>query len=100
MGHSVAIVGCTGAVGLEMMSILEQRKFPLSKLRLMASSRSKGKQLKFRGKKAIFALLDMRAGHFSYTKGIPDVLDSVPPIGSFMGMMMEGVQKIDESKES
>jgi CRP/FNR family transcriptional regulator, cyclic AMP receptor protein len=56
--------------------------------------------LKFRGKKAIHTLLNMRGGHFSYTKGIPDVLDSVPPIGSFMGMMMEGVQKIDESKDS
>jgi len=50
MGHNVAVVGCTGAVGLEMMSILEQREFPLDNLRLMASSRSKGKKLKFRGK--------------------------------------------------
>ncbi|MCK5558105.1 MAG: aspartate-semialdehyde dehydrogenase, partial [Candidatus Hydrogenedentes bacterium] len=49
MGHNVAVVGCTGAVGLEMISILEQRKFPVDNLRLMASSRSKGKHLKFRG---------------------------------------------------
>lgn len=49
MGRSIAVVGCTGAVGLEMISILEERDFPVDKLRLMASSRSKGKRLKFRG---------------------------------------------------
>lgn len=49
MGRSIAVVGCTGAVGLEMISILEERNFPVDKLRLMASSRSKGKRLKFRG---------------------------------------------------
>lgn len=48
MGQNVAVVGCTGAVGLEMISILQQRNFPLDSLRLMASARSKGKKLKFR----------------------------------------------------
>jgi hypothetical protein len=56
--------------------------------------------LKFRGKQMIYALLGMRDGHFSYTKGIPDVLDKASPIGGFMGMMMEGVQRLDESKDS
>jgi aspartate-semialdehyde dehydrogenase len=49
MGNNVAIVGCTGAVGLEMISCLEQRNFPVDNLRLMASSRSKGKKLEFKG---------------------------------------------------
>lgn len=40
--HSVAVVGATGAVGRTMLSILEGRDFPLSELRLMASSRSAG----------------------------------------------------------
>jgi aspartate-semialdehyde dehydrogenase len=40
---SVAIVGATGAVGTTMLSILEERKFPVKDLRLMASSRSAGK---------------------------------------------------------
>jgi len=53
---------------------------------------------KFRNKEAVYALLGMKSGHFSYTKGIPDVLEKVQPIGGFMGMMMEGVQKIDESE--
>jgi len=46
----VAVVGATGAVGVELMQCLEQRKFPLSKLRLFASARSAGKTLPFKGK--------------------------------------------------
>ncbi len=46
----VAIVGATGAVGIEMIKTLEKRKFPVGKLTLLASARSAGKKLKFRGK--------------------------------------------------
>lgn len=45
----MAIVGATGAVGLEMLDVLERREFPVSKLTLLASARSAGKSLKFRG---------------------------------------------------
>jgi aspartate-semialdehyde dehydrogenase len=45
----VAVVGATGAVGIEMIKTLENRNFPVSKLTLLASSRSVGKKLKFRG---------------------------------------------------
>jgi aspartate-semialdehyde dehydrogenase len=45
----VAIVGATGAVGVELMRCLEQRRFPLAELRLFASARSAGKTLEFRG---------------------------------------------------
>ena len=45
----VAIVGATGAVGVEMLLCLEQRNFPLGKLKLLASARSAGKHMKFRG---------------------------------------------------
>ena len=45
----VAIVGATGAVGAELIRCLEQRRFPLSELRLFASHRSAGKTLPFRG---------------------------------------------------
>jgi aspartate-semialdehyde dehydrogenase len=45
----VAIAGATGAVGVELMACLEQRKFPLSELRLLASARSAGKTMRFRG---------------------------------------------------
>lgn len=44
----VAVVGATGAVGLEMIKTLEQRNFPVKELYLFASERSKGKKLSFR----------------------------------------------------
>ena len=45
----VAVVGATGAVGLEMVKTLEKRGFPVGKLTLLASARSAGKTLKVRG---------------------------------------------------
>jgi aspartate-semialdehyde dehydrogenase len=47
----VAIVGATGAVGIEMMKTLEKRNFPVGKLTLLASARSAGKSLEFKGEK-------------------------------------------------
>ena len=44
----VAVVGATGAVGVEMIKTLGKRNFPVSKLTLLASARSSGKKLKFR----------------------------------------------------
>ena len=46
----VAIVGATGAVGVEILSCLETRNFPVGSLKLLASARSAGKQVAFRGK--------------------------------------------------
>jgi aspartate-semialdehyde dehydrogenase len=45
----VAVVGATGAVGAEMLKTLEKRNFPVGKLTLLASTRSAGKTLRFRG---------------------------------------------------
>ena len=45
----VAVVGATGAVGIEMIKTLEKRNFPVGKLTLLASARSVGKKLKFQG---------------------------------------------------
>ena len=45
----VAIAGATGAVGVELIRCLEERRFPLAELRLFASARSAGKTLTFRG---------------------------------------------------
>ncbi len=47
---NVAVVGATGAVGEAMVEILEQRKFPVGELYLLASERSAGKRVSFRGK--------------------------------------------------
>src|SRR5580704_10947774 len=45
----VAVVGATGAVGIEMIKTLEKRNFPAGKLTLLASARSAGKKLKYCG---------------------------------------------------
>jgi len=49
--YHVAIAGATGAVGIELLRVLEERSFPVGKLTLLASARSAGKELKFGGKK-------------------------------------------------
>jgi aspartate-semialdehyde dehydrogenase len=45
----VAVVGATGAVGIEMIKTLEKRNLPVGRLTLLASARSTGRKLKFRG---------------------------------------------------
>lgn len=49
----IAIAGATGAVGVEMLKCLEQRDFPIASLRLLASARSKGKPMTFRGEQLL-----------------------------------------------
>ena len=50
---NIAIVGATGAVGLEMLKTLEKRNFPVSSLTPLASARSAGKTLPFRGQELL-----------------------------------------------
>ena len=57
----VAIVGATGAVGREMLAILEERCFPLRALRLFASPRSAGTRVPFRGADIVVESLDSGA---------------------------------------
>ena len=47
--YTVAVLGATGAVGQEMMKILAERNFPVGKLVPLASARSAGKTVKFKG---------------------------------------------------
>ena len=48
--YNVAILGATGAVGREMLKVLEERSFPMGELRLLASARSVGKKITYCGK--------------------------------------------------
>ncbi len=57
-GYDVAVVGATGAVGETIISILEQRKFPVRNLYPLASARSAGKRIKFNGKDVTVLDLD------------------------------------------
>ncbi|MGD9677173.1 MAG: aspartate-semialdehyde dehydrogenase [Vulcanibacillus sp.] len=47
--YNVAIVGATGAVGKQILRLLEERKFPVNNLKLLSSSRSKGTIINFKG---------------------------------------------------
>ena len=53
MGCKLAIAGVTGAVGSELLSILEQRDFPFDSLKMLSSSRSAGRKIEFKGKEYI-----------------------------------------------
>jgi len=48
--YAVAVAGATGAVGLEMIKVLQQRKFPVGSIKLLASERSEGKELTYAGR--------------------------------------------------
>lgn len=67
----VAIAGATGAVGAEMLKCLEQRDFPVGQLTLLASARSAGRKLSFRGEEVTVQEL----GHDSF-KGVDIALFS------------------------
>jgi len=69
--YNVAILGATGAVGTELVQLLSDRNFPLSSLKLLASPRSAGAQIDFRGEK-----ITVEAVTSSAFKGIDIVLAS------------------------
>lgn len=54
-GLSVAVVGVTGAVGQELLLVLEQRRFPVSRLVPLASERSEGRRVSFAGRELVVA---------------------------------------------
>ncbi len=64
--YPITIVGATGLVGTTLLSLLEERNFPVSDLYLVASQQSAGKQLTFRGKQ--IELLDLATFDFSQSK--------------------------------
>ena len=69
---TVAVVGATGAVGTEMLRVLEERKFPVGSLVALASERSVGKRVRFRGKSVKVAQLtpqlkSLAAGQMGYS---------------------------------
>ena len=59
--YRVAIVGASGAVGVEMLRVMERRGFPASSLRLLASHRSSGRTLKFHGRDVVIEPLGMNS---------------------------------------
>lgn len=55
MAKNVAVVGVTGVVGQEMLHCLEKRNFPVGEIKALASARSAGKTIKFKGKDLVIA---------------------------------------------
>ncbi|ADO82452.1 aspartate-semialdehyde dehydrogenase [Ilyobacter polytropus] len=53
MSYVVAVVGATGMVGRKMLQVLEEKKFPVKEIKLLASARSAGKKMTFRGKEVV-----------------------------------------------
>ncbi len=54
----VAVVGATGAVGQEMLRVLESRQFPAGEVVALASERSRGREVTYRGEKLAVRVLD------------------------------------------
>ena len=69
--YNVAVAGATGAVGIEMIKTLEKRNFPVANLKLLASARSAGKTLKFKGEDIVIE--EMKSDSF---KGVDIALFS------------------------
>ena len=59
--YRVAILGATGAVGTELLELLESRNFPVAELKLLASERSVGRSLPFQGENIIVEAVSDRA---------------------------------------
>ncbi|MDR2860817.1 MAG: aspartate-semialdehyde dehydrogenase, partial [Elusimicrobiota bacterium] len=60
--YKVAVVGATGAVGLEMIKMLESRNFPVESVKFLASQKSVGRKMKFKGKEISVELLTKDSG--------------------------------------
>lgn len=70
--YNVAVLGSTGAVGQEMIKVLEERNFPINELRPLASARSVGKKVLFKGKE-----IEVQLACAEAFKGMDIVLSAV-----------------------
>ena len=59
--YNVGILGATGAVGQEMLNVLNELNFPINELKLFASARSAGKVLEYNGKEYVIQLAEKGA---------------------------------------
>ncbi len=96
MEPTVAVIGATGAVGEVFLRVAEQREFPVAKLKLLASSRSAGKRLTFRGfivwdfaeqEPAFLADVSswLREGRIRYREDVVEGLEAAPE--AFIGLL-------------
>ena len=86
--YTVAVVGATGAVGRVFLDIMEKRPFPLSGLRLLASSRSAGTRMRFRGEDLVVGETTadaLRGADFVFISATDEVSKRYAPIAAELG---------------
>lgn len=94
-GNNLVIVGATGLVGRTFLKVLEERRFPVDRIKLLASSRSAGNQLEFKGDRVTvqeFNLDQFEKGDIALFSAGADLSKSVAPI-----LVSKGVTIIDNS---
>ena len=85
---NVAVAGATGAVGVEMIKTLEKRNFPVKNLKLLASARSAGKTLEYKGEKIVIE--EMTYDSFkAYNAPIDGVLEALRQAGASVPTVLE-----------
>ena len=98
MSKTVAIVGATGAVGMEFVDCLESRKFPVGKLKLLASARSAGKTQKFKGQDLVVEELNEKS--FDAGTGGAKFTTTGPPVPAAPAWMWLAVTPLGRLKTS
>ncbi|HFD12696.1 MAG TPA: aspartate-semialdehyde dehydrogenase [Crenotrichaceae bacterium] len=89
--YSIAVVGATGVVGETMLSILEQRKFPVHQVFPLASHRSAGKRIQFNGKSVIvgdLAEFDFSKAQIGLFSAGADISGQYAPIAGAAGCVV------------
>lgn len=87
----VAVVGATGLVGREFLKVLHERKFPLEEIRLMASDRSAGRKMYFRGEEIEVGATVSQAFshvHLAFFAAGPEVSSHYAPIAAKSGALV------------
>jgi aspartate-semialdehyde dehydrogenase len=89
--YNIAVVGATGVVGEAMLSLLEQREFPVNQVFPLASSRSAGKRIQFKGKSVLIedlANFDFTQAQIGLFSAGADISDVYAPIAGAAGCVV------------
>jgi aspartate-semialdehyde dehydrogenase len=89
--YNIAVVGATGVVGEAMLSLLEQREFPVNQVFPLASSRSAGKRLQFKGRSVLIedlADFDFKQAQIGLFSAGADISDVYAPIAGAAGCVV------------
>ena len=93
--YTVAILGATGAVGQEMLRVLEQRNFPVGKLIALASDRSSGKTVTFRGQEV--SVLEANENAFAGVDIVLGAADNATAVAMAPAIRRSGAVFVDNS---